>query len=68
MAARPALETIWENLTPHLSGAYANSLTSATEEDAAEIYPPPTDQRLAAVKRRYDLANLFARNHNIRSQ
>jgi FAD/FMN-containing dehydrogenase len=29
-AARPALEAIWEKLTPHVNGAYANFLSSAT--------------------------------------
>jgi len=67
-AARPALETIWESLAPHVNGAYANFLASATEEDVAAIYPAQTHKRLAAVKRRYDPGNLFARNHNIRPQ
>ena len=67
-AARPALEAIWERLTPHVNGAYANFLSSATEEDVAEIYPTDTYQRLAAVKRQYDPGNLFARNHNVRPQ
>jgi FAD/FMN-containing dehydrogenase len=67
-AARPALEAIWGRLAPHVNGAYANSLTSATEEDVAAIYPTETYQRLAAVKRRYDPGNLFARNHNVRPQ
>jgi len=65
-AARPALAAIWERLAPHVNGAYANFLASATEEDAAAIYPTQTYQRLAAVKRQYDPGNLFARNHNIR--
>ena len=65
-AARPALEEIWGRLAPHVNGAYANFLTSATEEDVAAIYPTRTYQRLAAVKRRYDPGNLFARNHNVR--
>jgi FAD/FMN-containing dehydrogenase len=65
-AARPALEAIWARLAPHVSGTYANFLTSATEEDVASIYPPETYQRLAAVKRQYDPSNLFSRNHNIR--
>jgi FAD/FMN-containing dehydrogenase len=65
-AARPALAAIWGRLAPHVSGAYANFLASATEEDVAAIYPAETYQRLAAVKRRYDPGNLFARNHNIR--
>ncbi len=67
-AARPALDAIWGRLAPHVNGAYANFLTSATEEDVAAIYPPATYQRLAAVKRQYDPGNLFARNHNIRPQ
>jgi FAD/FMN-containing dehydrogenase len=67
-AARPALDAIWDRLAPHVDGAYANFLASATEEDVAAIYPAETYQRLAAVKRRYDPGNLFARNHNIRPQ
>jgi len=67
-AARPALDAIWGRLAPHVNGAYANFLTSATEEDVAAIYPPETYQRLAAVKRQYDPGNLFARNHNVRPQ
>ena len=67
-AARPALETIWGRLAPHVTGAYANFLASATEEDVAAIYPTQTYKRLAAVKRRYDPGNLFARNHNVRPQ
>jgi len=65
-AARPALEAIWEKLTPHVSGAYANFLSSATQEDVAAVYPTKVYQRLAAVKRQYDPGNLFARNHNVR--
>jgi FAD/FMN-containing dehydrogenase len=67
-AARPALDAIWERLAPHVNGAYANFLASATEEDVAAIYPNETYERLAAVKRQYDPANLFARNHNVRPQ
>ncbi|MDR8412430.1 FAD-binding oxidoreductase [Nonomuraea sp. 3-1Str] len=65
-AARPALDAIWGRLAPHVDGAYANFLASATEEDVAAVYPTRTYQRLAAVKRRYDPANLFAGNHNVR--
>lgn len=67
-AARPALDALWRRLAPHLDGAYANFLTTATEEDVAAIYPPATYQRLATVKRRYDPGNLFANNHNIRPE
>ncbi|HET9081986.1 MAG TPA: helix-turn-helix domain-containing protein, partial [Trebonia sp.] len=65
-AARPALEAIWERLTPHVNGAYANFLSTATEEDVAAVYPTEVYNRLAAVKRQYDPGNLFARNHNVR--
>ncbi|MEU6409040.1 FAD-binding oxidoreductase [Microbispora sp. NPDC046933] len=65
-AARPALETIWTRLAPHVSGAYANFLASAGEEDVAAVYPARTYRRLAAVKRQWDPGNLFARNHNVR--
>jgi FAD/FMN-containing dehydrogenase len=67
-AARPVLEAIWGRLAPHVNGAYANFLASATEEDVAAIYPTQTHRRLTAVKRRYDPGNLFARNHNVRPQ
>ena len=65
-AAQPALDTIWGKLTPHVRGAYANFLSSATDEDVAAIYPTETMRRLAAVKGQYDPGNLFARNHNVR--
>ena len=65
-ATRPALDAIWGRLAPHINGAYANFLASATEEDVAAIYPSQTYKRLAAVKRQYDPGNLFAGNHNVR--
>ncbi|GAA4526688.1 MULTISPECIES: FAD-binding oxidoreductase [Nonomuraea] len=65
-AARPALEALWAKLAPHAGGAYANFLATATEEDVAAVYPAPTYERLAAVKRQYDPGNLFTGNHNIR--
>ncbi len=65
-AARPALDTLWRSLTPHVNGAYANFLTTDTEADIAAIYPPETRQRLAAAKGQYDPGNLFGGNHNVR--
>jgi FAD/FMN-containing dehydrogenase len=67
-AAKPGLDALWERLAPHVSGAYANFLASATEEDVAAVYPPETYRRLAAVKRQYDPGNLFAGNHNVRPE
>ena len=65
-AARPALDAIWARLAPHVNGAYANFLASATPDDVSAIYPAETYQRLATVKRQYDPDNLFGRNHNVR--
>jgi FAD/FMN-containing dehydrogenase len=65
-AHRPALDALWDRLAPHLHGAYANFLSTADETDVTTVYPEPTYERLAAVKRRYDPSNLFARNHNVR--
>ncbi|MEV6103579.1 FAD-binding oxidoreductase [Streptomyces sp. NPDC051940] len=65
-AARPALDALWSRLAPHVSGAYANFLASAAEEDVAAVYPRETYERLAAVKRAHDPANLLAGNHNVR--
>ncbi|MCK2215398.1 FAD-binding oxidoreductase [Actinomadura sp. ATCC 31491] len=65
-AARPGLEAVWARLAPHVAGAYANFLASATDEDVAAVYPAGTYERLAAVKRRYDPANLFTGNHNVK--
>lgn len=64
-AAKRAVDAIWTRLAPHIGGAYANFLTGVTDEDVAGIYPTETAERLAAVKRQYDPANLFAGNHNI---
>src|SRR5262249_45894333 len=65
-AAAPALDRIWSDLAPHTSGAYANFLSSATDDDVAAVYPEATYERLAAVKQTYDPRNVFARNHNVR--
>lgn len=67
-AARPGLEAIWGRLAPHVDGAYANFLASATEDDVEAIYPAKTYKRLAAVKRQHDPGNLFDGNHNVRPQ
>ena len=67
-AARPGLDTVWERLAPHVSGAYANFLSTASEDDVAAVYPAETYRRLAAVKREYDPGNLFAGNHNVRPE
>ncbi|MDP4503233.1 FAD-binding oxidoreductase [Nonomuraea turcica] len=65
-AGQPAFDAVWGKLAPHVTGAYANFLTTATDKDVAAVYPSATYQRLAAVKSEYDPANLFAANHNVK--
>jgi FAD/FMN-containing dehydrogenase len=64
-AGRPALDAFWGRLAPHVTGAYANFLSTG---DITAVYPPATYQRLASVKRQYDPGNLFAGNFNVRPQ
>jgi FAD/FMN-containing dehydrogenase len=65
-ATRPANQELWDQLTPHTNGAYANFLSDAEDADVAAVYPAGTYERLAAVKREYDPENVFASNHNVR--
>ncbi len=46
-------------------GAYVNFLGDEGEARVREAYPGPTWDRLRAIKRRYDPANLFRLNQNI---
>ncbi|ACU70057.1 FAD linked oxidase domain protein [Catenulispora acidiphila DSM 44928] len=64
-AAIPALDALWERLTPHVNGTYPNFNTTATDQEIAAAYPTDTYKRLAAVKRHYDPANLFTANYNV---
>jgi len=65
-ARRPGFDATWERLAPHVSGAYGNFLSSASDADVDAVYPEETHRRLRAVKREDDPGNLFAGNHNIR--
>ena len=53
-------------LEPKASGVYVNFLEDEGESRIREAYPTATYERLARVKRRYDPANVFHRNQNIR--
>jgi FAD/FMN-containing dehydrogenase len=59
-------ETLHAALAPESSGVYSNFLQSEGEDRVREAYPVGTYDRLAAIKRRYDPANLFRMNQNIR--
>ena len=48
------------------AGAYANFLEDEGEIRVRAAYPAATYARLAAIKRRYDPANVFSANQNIR--
>ncbi|MFC6160869.1 FAD-binding oxidoreductase [Kribbella jiaozuonensis] len=65
-ATGPARQALWDKLAPQVRGAYANFLSAAEDADVDAVYPTATYERLAAVKREYDPANLFAGNHNVR--
>jgi FAD/FMN-containing dehydrogenase len=59
-------EAYYEALRPGSRGVYANFLEDEGEARVHEAYPDLTYRRLAQVKRRYDPANLFRLNQNIR--
>jgi FAD/FMN-containing dehydrogenase len=47
------------------AGAYVGFLGDEDQAGVRQAYPGRTWERLAAVKRRWDPANLFHRNQNI---
>jgi FAD/FMN-containing dehydrogenase len=52
-------------LRPRATGAFASFLEEEGPDGVRGAYPPETYSRLAALKRRYDPANLFRLNQNI---
>lgn len=58
----------WKKLSSFGSGAYANLLSAATDENIRAAYPQATYERLAAIKKIYDPENLFSQNYNIKPQ
>jgi FAD/FMN-containing dehydrogenase len=53
-------------IEPFSSGVYVNALTDEGEAGVRRAYSPDKLARLTAVKNRYDPANVFHLNHNIR--
>ena len=55
-------------LSPYSSGPYINHVGAEGEEDAAELQAAfgVNFERLAALRQRYDPANLFGHGHNVR--
>ncbi len=58
--------SLFAALEPDATGVYANFLEDEGEERVRQAYPAATYERLARVKRRYDPANVFHRNQNVR--
>ena len=65
-AAADGYQAQWNLLLPHLQGLYGNFSALSSDLATPLMYPPQTLDRLLAAKTRYDPANLFDQNHNIR--
>jgi FAD/FMN-containing dehydrogenase len=65
-AQRAWADSVSAALAPKDAGAYSNFLEDEGEARIRSAYPNGTYERLADVKRRYDPANLFRMNQNIR--
>jgi FAD/FMN-containing dehydrogenase len=53
-------------MQPFASGVYVNNLGAEGEDRVRAAYTPAAYRRLVALKDRYDPANLFRCNQNIR--
>jgi FAD/FMN-containing dehydrogenase len=65
-AQRAWADRVSSALAPRDAGVYANFLEDEGDERIHAAYPAGTYERLADVKRRYDPANVFRMNQNIR--
>ncbi len=55
----------WSALAPHHTSVYVNFLMDEGEERIRQAYGDAKYQRLKALKRTYDLTNVFRLNQNI---
>lgn len=58
--------SLFRALEPKATGVYANFLEDEGDARIRAAYPAGAYERLVEIKRRYDPANLFRRNQNIR--
>ena len=58
-------EELFDVIRPQARGVYSNFLGNEGAQRLREAYPAATYERLAALKHRYDPANLFRLNQNI---
>jgi hypothetical protein len=56
----------WKKIQVHTTGAYANFLSTVSDEEIRTIFPERVYKRLAEIKSKYDPANVFNRNYNIK--
>ncbi|WP_418605449.1 FAD-binding oxidoreductase [Georgenia sp. SUBG003] len=64
-ASRARLDRAWDPMQHHFTGIYPSFETDPRPERLLDAYPPPTLERLRALKRRYDPENVFRDNFNI---
>ncbi len=57
---------LFDAMSPYSSGVYVNFLGTEGEERVRAAYRPETYERLSALKRKYDPANFFRLNQNIK--
>ena len=60
------VRSLWQQIRHEGSGVYVNFLEEDEKERMLDAYPATTFARLSDIKRRYDPANLFKFNQNIR--
>jgi len=67
-ADRAWVRATWEALLPHTAetGVYVNSLTTPDDDRVKAAYGPAKYDRLRTIKAKYDPANLFHHNANIK--
>ena len=67
-ADRAWVRSTWEALLPYTTqtGVYVNALTTSEEARVKAAYGPAKYDRLVRIKAKYDPANLFHHNANIR--
>jgi len=64
--SRPGILTAWDAIEALGAGIYGNFSMSTDADFADKLYPAATMARLRQVKREWDPANVFSRNHNVR--
>lgn len=66
-SGRQWVRDTWESLQPYSTGAqYLNFMSAEREEQVRAAYGPEKYKRLVDLKRKYDPANLFQLNQNIK--